>query len=155
VFTLSYIIMILWSVTTDGFWINDRSYWTFRYNAYLHYIVHYYTHTHTHTPVSTATSSLPLLGSGFLRRTFPFLCVSELSTASATRFNSNSSQRLNLNSPLTNPLTNCNRVRGRVRVRITLRLAVYLQSPRLGAGPLEAHDQRIFFSWTLAAIVLM
>jgi hypothetical protein len=33
----------------------------------------------------------------------------------------------------------------RVRVRITLRLAVYRQSVRLGAEPLEAHGQ-IFFS---------
>jgi hypothetical protein len=33
----------------------------------------------------------------------------------------------------------------RVRVRVTLRLAVYRQSVRLGAKPLETHDQ-IFFS---------
>jgi hypothetical protein len=32
-----------------------------------------------------------------------------------------------------------------VRVRVTLRLAVYLQSVRLGAEPLETHGQ-IFFS---------
>jgi hypothetical protein len=29
-----------------------------------------------------------------------------------------------------------------VRVRVTLRLAVYRQSVRLGARPLETHDQR-------------
>jgi hypothetical protein len=33
----------------------------------------------------------------------------------------------------------------RVRVRVTLRLAVYSQSVRLGAKPLEIHDQRFFF----------
>jgi hypothetical protein len=33
----------------------------------------------------------------------------------------------------------------RVRVRVTLRLAVYRRSVRLGAKPLEAHDQRFFF----------
>jgi hypothetical protein len=32
----------------------------------------------------------------------------------------------------------------RVRVRVTLRLAVYPQSVRLGAKPLETHDQYIF-----------
>jgi hypothetical protein len=36
-------------------------------------------------------------------------------------------------------------VRARVRVRVTIRLAIYRQSVRLGAEPLETHDQ-IFFS---------
>jgi hypothetical protein len=36
--------------------------------------------------VSTVTSSLPLHGSGFQRRTLPFLWVPELSLASATSF---------------------------------------------------------------------
>jgi hypothetical protein len=40
----------------------------------------------THTLVPTVTSSLPLLCSGFQRRTFLFLWVPELSTASATSF---------------------------------------------------------------------
>jgi hypothetical protein len=41
-------------------------------------------------------------------------------------------------------------------VRVTLRLAVYSQSVRLGAKPLENHDQRfVFYSWILAVIVLM
>jgi hypothetical protein len=31
------------------------------------------------------------------------------------------------------------------RVRVTLRLAVYRESVRLGAKPLETHDQRFFF----------
>jgi hypothetical protein len=33
-------------------------------------------------------------------------------------------------------------VSGRIRVGVTLRLAVYRQSVRLGAKPLENHDQR-------------
>jgi hypothetical protein len=33
-----------------------------------------------------------------------------------------------------------------LRVTVTLRLAVYRQSVRLGAKPLEPHDQRFFFS---------
>jgi hypothetical protein len=36
------------------------------------------------------------------------------------------------------------RVRVRVRVRVTLRLAVYRQSVRLGAEPLETHGQNLF-----------
>jgi hypothetical protein len=42
--------------------------------------------TITPTLVSTVTSSLPMLGSGFHRRTFPLLWVPERSPASATSF---------------------------------------------------------------------
>jgi hypothetical protein len=56
----------------------------------------HFTITHTNTIVSTVTSSLPLLGSDFQRRTFRFLSVPELYPASATSFS-----RLNPNSPLT------------------------------------------------------
>jgi hypothetical protein len=45
-----------------------------------------YAVTHTHTLVFTFTSSLPLLGSGFQWRTFPFVWFPELSPASATSF---------------------------------------------------------------------
>jgi hypothetical protein len=37
---------------------------------------------------------------------------------------------------------------------VTLRVAAYRQSVRFGAKPLETHDQRFFFNWTLAVIVL-
>jgi hypothetical protein len=40
--------------------------------------------TITHALVSTVTSSLPLLGSGFQRPTFPFFCVPKLFPPSAT-----------------------------------------------------------------------
>jgi hypothetical protein len=51
-------------------------------------------------------------------------------------------------------------MRGRffVRVGVTLRLTVYRQSVRLGAKPLESHDQQFFFSteplwsWSLCNI---
>jgi hypothetical protein len=39
---------------------------------------HTHTHTHTHTLVSTVTSSQPLFGIGYRRRTFPLLWVPEL-----------------------------------------------------------------------------
>jgi hypothetical protein len=41
-----------------------------------------------------------------------------------------------------------------VRARVTLRRAIYRQSVRLSAEPLETHDQ-YFFNWTLAVIVLL
>jgi hypothetical protein len=76
-------IVTCMSVTTDGVGIDDRIYWTIWYSAWLHFTVQ----THTHTLESTVTSSLPLLGSGFQRRTFPFLWVPEQSLASATSLN--------------------------------------------------------------------
>jgi hypothetical protein len=81
-------------VTTGGIWID---YWTLWHSAWLHFTVHCY----THIAVPAATSSLSLLGSGFQRRTFPFLWVPELSRPQLPASNSNSSQQLNLNSPLT------------------------------------------------------
>jgi hypothetical protein len=46
----------------------------------------------------------------------------------------------------------------RVRVRVTIRLAVHRQSVRLGAKPLETHDQQSFLteplqSWSLCNII--
>jgi hypothetical protein len=60
---------------------------------------------HTHTLVSTATSSLPLRGSGFQQRTFPFLCVPELSPASATGHNGWTSAVLSLPEKLSHTQT--------------------------------------------------
>jgi hypothetical protein len=85
------IIRIL--VTIDGFWIDERIYWTLWDCAWLHFTGHCY----TRTLVSTVASSLPLFGSGFQRRTFPFLWVPERSQVSATSF-----LRLIPNSSLTN-----------------------------------------------------
>jgi hypothetical protein len=59
----SKILSCVW-VTIDGFWNNERIYWTVWYSAWLHLKF-----------TVTITSSLPLLGSGFQRRTFPFLWV--------------------------------------------------------------------------------
>jgi hypothetical protein len=56
-----------WSVTIDGVWIDDRFIGLF--DTMRDYTLQF---TITHT-VSTVTSSLPLLGSGFQRRTFTFL----------------------------------------------------------------------------------
>lgn len=50
------------------------------------YISLLHTRARAHTLVPTVTSSLPLLGSGFQRRMFPFLSIAELSPASAASF---------------------------------------------------------------------
>jgi hypothetical protein len=66
-------------------------------------------HTHTHTKCPQSRLHRPLQGSGFQRRTFPFLWVPELSPASATSF---SQQQLTRTEPqqfsdwLTQSLTN-------------------------------------------------
>jgi hypothetical protein len=69
-------------VTINGFWIYDRIHWTLWHSAWLHFTFHY----HTRTLMSIVTSSLPLLGNGFQRWTFPFLWVPEWSPASAISF---------------------------------------------------------------------
>jgi hypothetical protein len=61
----------------------------------------HFTGSLSHT-VLTVTSSLPLLGSGFQKRTIPFLWVPELSWAPA----SSSSQQLSPSGYLTNTSTN-------------------------------------------------
>jgi hypothetical protein len=78
-------------------------------SSYLHLILNcviilYFSLLQTYTLVSTVTSSLPLLNSGFQRRTFPFLS----SPTSATSFSQHSSQRLDLSRFLTE-LTDCNK----------------------------------------------
>jgi hypothetical protein len=75
---LKYCHVIRWLET--GFELMTRF---IEYSAWLHFTVHYYTHTHTSVH---STSSIPLFGSGFQLRTFPFLRVVELAPASATSF---------------------------------------------------------------------
>jgi hypothetical protein len=76
-------VTILWSVTVDGVldWWLDLLYTLIQSVTIL-----YSSLLHTHTPMFTCTSLLPLLGTGFQRRTFPFLWVPGLSPASVTIF---------------------------------------------------------------------
>jgi hypothetical protein len=57
--------------------------------------------TVTHTLVSAVTPLVPLLGSGFQRRTFPFLWVPEILPASATSFSQQQLDWLNRSSHVT------------------------------------------------------
>jgi hypothetical protein len=85
--TQVYTYIVTWlSVTTEGFYIDHRIYWTLWYSAWLHFAVHSYTHTNVHIHVFTSrcliaasTVDVPLpLGS----RTVPGL-RSKLLTATA------------------------------------------------------------------------
>jgi hypothetical protein len=89
-------------VTVDGSWIDDRSYWILWYSVWPQFTVHYYTHTGVHSHVFISRCSVAVSNgersssSGFLNYPRPPLPGSQ----------SNSSQWLNLSSPLTNSPTN-------------------------------------------------
>jgi hypothetical protein len=92
-------ILSLDFVTVDGFWIDDRIYWTVWYSAWLHFTIHYPSLTHTHTQLHwslliAASNSGHSFSSGLPNCPWPQLPASH----------SNSSQRLNLSSSLTNSL---------------------------------------------------
>jgi hypothetical protein len=123
---------------------------------------------HTHTLAPKVTSSQPLLGSGFGRRNFPFLWLPELSPClSYQLLNNNGHNDLTpavlwlAHSPTnllhSTPLHCTALTKLWVSVRVALQLAAYRQSVRLGAKPLEDHDQRFCCccNWTFAVIVLM
>jgi hypothetical protein len=50
----NYCHIILWSATVDGFWIDDRIYWTLWYSAWLHFTAHCYTHISVHSHAFTS-----------------------------------------------------------------------------------------------------
>jgi hypothetical protein len=88
-------------MTIEGFWIDDRIYWTLWYSSWLHFIFHYYTRTIVPTVMSycrclVATSNVWRSPSpGFPNYPRPQLPASH----------SNSSERLNRSSYLTNSPT--------------------------------------------------
>jgi hypothetical protein len=126
-------IVTWYSVIIDVFWFDGRIYWTLWYFTWLHFIIYYYTHALVHSHDFTAVAlyrlptgdiSLPLSSQTVFRSQLP-ACH-------------NSSQRFKLSSSL----TDCDIVR--VRVTRTLRQAVYRQTFRLAAKPLEIHNEILF-----------
>jgi hypothetical protein len=139
------ILSQFYGVNIDRFWINDRIYWTLCYSSWLNFTVHCYTHTHArmHTLVSTVTSSLPLLTSGFQRRTFPFLWVPELSPTSATS---------SLTDSLSHQPTDCNEVKAKVILQAMVNRSVCF-GVKLPSGLLVwvvLSDERTALSFTAA-----
>jgi hypothetical protein len=98
-----------WNVTIDGFWLDDRIYWTLWYNAWLQCTVHSFTvtHTHTHTyPQSRLHCRCLVAASNGERPPSPGFPNGPRPQLPAS--NSNSSQRLNRSGCLTHWLTDCN-----------------------------------------------
>jgi hypothetical protein len=94
--------------------------------------------------MSTVTSSLPLLGTGFQNGPSPSCGFPNTPRPHIPASHSNSSQQLNpscylTNSPTIQP-THCN---VNFNVSFTLWLAVCRKSVRLGAKPLDDHDQTL------------
>jgi hypothetical protein len=89
-------------VAIDGFWFEDRIYWTLWYSAWLHFTVHCYTHTHTHTSVHNHSRCLVGSSNGGLSPSsgFPNYPLPQLPAS-----NVNSSRWLNLSSSLTHWVT--------------------------------------------------
>jgi hypothetical protein len=145
-------IVTFFGVTNDEFWVDtefiDILYTPLRttisYSGYrwsTHFTVHRYTHTHTHTHTSVLSlhwqrlyNSLTVTAAhkkSSLYSLIPFLPYL-LSHSTAI-------SRGSLNSPDNYYLV------VKAKVRVTLRLAVYRQSIRLDARPLETRDQRFLF----------
>jgi hypothetical protein len=97
IFLYTCILSSVW-VTIDGFWIDDRIYWTLWYSEWLHFKLHCYTHAHTsvHSHVFTSRCSVAASNSGRSASSgFPNYLRPLLQTS-----HSYSSQRLNLSSSL-------------------------------------------------------
>jgi hypothetical protein len=89
-------------VTINGFWIDDRIYWTPWYSTWLHFTVHCYTHTLLSSHVFTCFCSVAASNGGHSPYSrFPNCPQPQLQAS-----HSNSSQGLNSSSPLTHSLTN-------------------------------------------------
>jgi hypothetical protein len=121
-------------VTVNGFFIDDRIYWTFWYSSWLHFTVH--THTSVHSNVFTIVAWWRLPNADV---TLPLGSRSyQLLRATAQNDGTAAVLLIHSHSPTISSLTDWLKSQ---RVIVTLRLAVYRQTLRLGTKPLEEHDQ--------------
>jgi hypothetical protein len=88
-------------VTTDGFWIDDRIYWVLWYSEWLHITADRYTHTGDHSQVFISRCCVTVSNGGCS----PSYAFPNCPRPQPPASNSNSSQRLNLSSSLTDWLT--------------------------------------------------
>jgi hypothetical protein len=98
-----YCHVILCSVTKDGFWIDDRIYWTVWHSAWLHFRVHYY--THTRTTVHSHVFASRCLVAAFNGGRFPTSGLPNCPRPQIPACHNNSLQWLNRSSHLTHWLT--------------------------------------------------
>jgi hypothetical protein len=93
---------ITW-LTIHGFRIDDRIYWTIWYSAWLHFTVHYDTHTHIsgHSHVFPNRCLVAVSNGG----RFPSPGLRNCARPQLPESHSNSSQRPNVSSSLTDSLT--------------------------------------------------
>jgi hypothetical protein len=144
------------SVTTDGFWIDDRIYRTLWYSAWLHFTVYCNTHTHTHQCLQSRLHCRCLVAASNWGRSpssgFPNSPQQQLTTTEPQQF-THSPTNSSL-TPLTDWLIDWLTDWLTIAQWVTLRLVAYHQSVRLGAKPLGDHDRGLIFNWTLAVIVL-
>jgi hypothetical protein len=102
------------------FWISNQIYWI----PWIQRMITFYSSLwHTNTLVSTLTSSLPLLGSGFQRRTFLFLCDPELSSCLTYQLTTTEPQQFS--NYLTTP-TNSTKLN---RLSVTVQLIISSHEP--------------------------
>jgi hypothetical protein len=129
------LVTVLWSVTIDWVWIDDRIYRRLWYSEWLHFTIHYYTHTHNcvHSYVFTSRFSVAVSKGGHSPSSgFPQYLRLQLPDS-----HSNSSQRLNPTSSLicslTHQLTNQTQL---IWLLLTALLITFRHGPHKNVIPL-------------------
>jgi hypothetical protein len=103
--SLEFILSLGRRLTMDGFWIDDRIYWTLWHNVWLHFTVHCYTHTRTHTDVHGHGFTSRCSGAGFNGGRSPSPGFPNCPRAQLQDCHSNGSRQRNFSSSLTHWLT--------------------------------------------------
>jgi hypothetical protein len=91
----------VWSVTIDGFWIDDRIYWTLWYSAWLHFTIQLHTHDSVHSHIFIIRCSVAASIGG----RSPSSGLPNCLRPQLPAFYSKSLQWLNFSRPVTHSLT--------------------------------------------------